>query len=160
MGTPTDRERDDELFSPSLTQTERRELAAGEKPWRLGSQFYVAFFGGPLAAGAIGYLNGRRLGLSRERLWALPALGIAGFLACLAATAAFIEADAGRSPRLVVAATGVATYLAVRQLQKDADRRYGINRNEGDAYDSLWAPGLVAVLVCGITSLVVLAGIA
>lgn len=160
MSTPTDHERDDELFSPSLTQTQRRELAAGERPWRLGSQFYVAFFGGPLAAGAIGFLNGRRLGLTRERLWALPALGIAGFLACLAATAAFIEADSGNSPRLVVAATGIATYVSARQLQKDADRRYGISRNEGEAYDSLWIPGLVAVLVFGITTLVVLAGIA
>jgi hypothetical protein len=61
-------ERDADLFSPSLTRSVRRDLPAGSRPWRLASQFYVAFFGGPLAAGAIGLLNGKRLGLPRERL--------------------------------------------------------------------------------------------
>ena len=58
----------DELFAPTLSQTARTELPPGEKPWRLNSQFYVAFFGGPLAAGTIGYLNGKRLGVPGRSL--------------------------------------------------------------------------------------------
>jgi len=151
-------DRDDDLFAPSLTQSERRELPSGQKPWRLGSQFYVAFFGGPLAVAAIGYLNGKRLGLPQERLAAIIGAGLAGFAVAVGAAVVFLSAT-GAGPRLIVAGAGVVSYLAVRELQKDADRLYGINRDEDLAYDSLWAPGLGAVFLFGIFSIVVIAAV-
>ena len=152
-------EYDDDLLAPSLTQSERHHPPAGERPWRLGSQFYVAFFGGPLAAGAIGYLNGRRLGLPGARLGAILAIGVAGFLAALAVAVVFVDTEAGRGPRLMIAVAGVAAFLGVRALQKDADRRYSVSLEDEQAYDSLWAPGLAAVLLFGISSVVVLASV-
>jgi hypothetical protein len=148
---------DTDLFAPSLTQTGLRELPAGSRPWRLGSQFYVAFFGGPLAIGAIGFLNGKRLALSQQRLWAIAGTGIAGFLALVVAVAVLI--DPGGRARLLVAVAGVVSFLGIRELQKDPDRLYGLNRDEDDAYDSLWGPGLAAVLVCGIAQAIVLVAV-
>ena len=149
--------KDADLFSPSLTQTARQELSAGSRPWRLGSQLYVAFFGGPLAIGAIGYLNGKRLGLSQQRLWAIAGIGMLGFVALVITVSAFV--DAGGRGRALIAVTGVASYLVARELQKDGDRLYEINRNEDEAYDSLWGPGLAAVLVCGTAQALVLVAV-
>jgi hypothetical protein len=147
---------DTDLFAPSLTQTGLRELPAGSRPWRLGSQFYVAFFGGPLAIGAIGFLNGKRLALSQHRLWAIAGAAIAGFLALVVAA---VVIDPGGRARVLVAVAGVVSFLGIRELQKDPDRLYGLNRDEGDAYDSLWGPGLAAVLVCGIAQAIVLVAV-
>ena len=152
-------EHDDTLLSPSLTGSSRRQLAAGERPWRLASQFYVAFFGGPLAASAIGYVNAKRLGLPGTRLGAILAIGVACFAAAVAAAVALADAESGRAPRLVLAVAGVVAYLGARQLQKDADRLYGLNRDEEQAYDSLWGPGLGAVFLFGIFSVVVVAAV-
>lgn len=147
---------DTDLFAPSLTQTGLRELPAGSRPWRLGSQFYVAFFGGPLAIGAIGFLNGKRLALSQQRLWAIAGASIAGFLALVVAA---VVIDPGGRARVLVAVAGVVAFLGIRELQKDPDRLYGLNRDEDDAYDSLWGPGLAAVLVCGIAEAIVLVAV-
>ena len=149
-------ERDADLFSPSLTQSVRRELPAGSRPWRLDSQFYVAFFGGPLAVGAIGVLNGKRLGLSRERLLALGGIGLAGFVAVVVVV---VVADIGTRGRILLAVAGVASFLVARELQKDANRIYGLSRNEDQAYDSLLRPGLAAVLLSAFVSLAVLAAV-
>jgi uncharacterized membrane protein YfcA len=149
------REHEDELFSPSLR--DRVEAPAGERPWRLGSQFYVAFFGGPLAAAAIGVLNGRRLGIGDRRLVAIAAAGIAA-LGLALAVAATLDTDDAR-PRFIVVVAGVATYFVVRQLQKAADERYRRGRPDEQIYDSLWWPGLAAVVVCGIISVLALGAV-
>jgi multisubunit Na+/H+ antiporter MnhB subunit len=127
----------------------------GARPWRLGSQLYVAFFGGPLGAAAIGWFNGGRLGLSRSRSAVIVVIGAAGFLVTLALVVA-IDAGSGRSPRLVMAGVGVACYVATRELQKPADTRYAVGRDQ-DAYDSLWLPGIATVIVCGLFTGVALA---
>ena len=149
-------ERDADLFSPTLTESARRELPAGSRPWRLGSQFYVAFFGGPLAAGAIAVLNGRRLGLSRERLWAIAGIGLAGFVVLLAVVTVVLDPEADGGPRLILAVAGVASFVAVRELQKGADRLYGLQREEAQAYDSMLPSGVAVVLACGVASVLVL----
>jgi hypothetical protein len=160
MTTPRDpSEYDDDLFAPSLTQSERHHPSEGDRPWRLTSLFYVAFFGGPLAVGAIGYLNGKRLGLPGKRQGASLAIGVAGFLAALAVAVAFVDTEAGRGPRLMIAVAGVAAFAGIRELQKDADRLYAVKLDDEVAYDSLWAPGFAAVLVFGIFSVVVLASV-
>lgn len=138
----------DELFTPSLTQTSRRLLDEGERPWRLGSQFYVAFFGGPLGAATVGWLNGGRLQLPPARRVAIAAAGLAAF--ALAAVLVRVVDSEWASPRFVLSATGLLAYAVSRWLQHAADRRYGIG--EEDPYDSLWGPGLAIVLVCGFAS--------
>ena len=147
---------EDDLFSPSLSQTAARELPAGARPWRLGSQFYVAFFGGPLAIAAIGFLNAARLGLPSSRRWQIAAAGAAAFAG---AAAAVLLLDSDVTPRLTVAVAGVACYLVVRRLQQDADRLYGLGRDEELAYDSLVGPGLLAVVVAGLATVAVLTGL-
>jgi uncharacterized membrane protein YfcA len=146
------REHDDGLFSPSLS--DRVDAPSGKRPWRLGSQFYVAFFGGPLAAAAIGVLNGRRLGIADGRLLAIAAAGVAALAVAVAAAAAFDSEDA--RPRFFLVVAGVATYFVARQLQKAADDRHRRGRPDEQVYDSLWGPGLAAVVVCGILSVVAL----
>ena len=147
---------DDDLFSPSLSQTANRQLPEGSRPWRLGSQFYVAFFGGPLAIAAIGFVNAARLGLPGSRRWQIAAAGAAGLAG---AVAAVLLLDWDVTPRLTVAVAGVASYLIVRRLQKDADRLYGLGRDEDLAYDSLVGPGLLAVVVGGLATVAALTGL-
>ena len=151
---PDDR---DDLLSPSLTQPARRELREGEKPWRLGSQFYVSFFGGPLAAAAVGYLNAGRLELPRDRRAAIVAAGVVGFAVAIV-VALTVESEWTR-PRFLLLATGLLAYSATYQLQRSADRLYGLGRDEESAYDSLWQTGLAVVLVAGIASAAVLVSV-
>ena len=146
---------DDELFSPSLR--DRAEVRLAQRPWRLGSQFYVAFFGGPLAAALIGVVNGRRLGVDGGRLLAIAAAGAAA-LGLAVAVGASLDGDDAR-PRFFLAVAGVATFLVARQLQKAADERYSRGRSEEQIYDSLWWPGLAAVIVCGLASAVALGAV-
>ena len=144
---PTRAEDDgDDLFTPTLQGATRPSLPEGARPWRLGSQFYVAFFGGPVAAALIGWRNGKRLGLTDSRLRAIAGIGIGGLLVTLLFVATVSGTDT--SIRLLVAGSGVVAYLATRELQKPADARYAVGRNR-DAYDSLWTPGLITALACG-----------
>lgn len=139
--------RNDDLFTPSLEGVRRAPLPSGERPWRLGSQFYIAFFGGPLAAAAIGWMNAKRLGLSGSRRLAIAGIGAAGMLVTILLVIAF-DLATNRSLRLVIVAVGVACYLATRELQKPADRRYAAGRNR-DAYGSLWLRGIVTTIAWG-----------
>ena len=56
----------------------------------------------------------------------------------------------------MVAVVGVASYLVSRELQKEPDRLYGLNRDSEQAYDSLLGPGALVVLLSALASLVVL----
>lgn len=58
----TEREGDDldELLQPTVTQA----APSGHLPWRLHSQFWVAFFGGIPAVTAIAWINARYLGMT------------------------------------------------------------------------------------------------
>lgn len=150
---------DDDLFAPSLEGVRRPAADAGAAlPWRLGSLFYVAFFGGPLAAAIAGWLNGRRLGLTRDRLAAVAGLGVAAWAASLAITVAAAESD--RPLRFITVAAGVLVYLAVRELEKDADRRQAAAYGGDDdaAYASLWKPGL-AIVAAGLLSTLLALGL-
>jgi hypothetical protein len=137
----------DELLTPSL-QHLPGGLAAARRPWRVGSQFWVAFFGGPLAVGAIAWLNAGRLGLPASRRRAVLAVSSLAFVALLGGlgwSLAALEQEAGRRLllRRAVQASGVLVYLALAWLQRTADRRH---QAFGGEYASLWVPGLLAVL--------------
>lgn len=151
-------DRDDDLFTPSLKGVRRDSLPGTARPWRLSSQFYVAFFGGPLAAAAIAWLNGGRLGLSDARRLAIAGIGAAGLLVTLLLMVAIDPATDG-SIRLVVIVVGVVCYLATRELQKPADRVYAAGRDQA-AYASLWLRGIATALVCGVATGVAVAAAA
>ncbi len=137
---------EDDLFSPSLAGFRRGAPPPGERPWRLGSQFYVAVFGGPVAAGLVGYENGKRLGLPARRLGAIAAVALAA-LAGVAIAAVLLDSEDSRPLQLVVMVAGAAAYVPIRELQRDADRGYRVGRNEDASYDSLWRLGIGAVVV-------------
>lgn len=146
----------DDLFSPTLQGRVGRRT--GEKPWRLQSQFWVAFFGGALAATVIAYLNGTRLGLSERRRRAILLTGAAGLLATVALSLILGSGDVGaaadRSAQSAVRLGGrviaVIAYLVFYRLQKAADHTYSFYSQEEDEYASLWKPGLAAVFGLGI----------
>ena len=150
----------DPLRSPTLQDREPRVLS-GERPWRLESQFWVAFFGGPLAASAIAFLNCRRLGVDeRTRRWVF-AVAAAGLGAAVLFALGLVAADVGSGARLGNQAAGVLAYLPLRRLQKSADRVYRFyeERSDDDAYASLWGPGLAAVFGLGLPVTLALAGL-
>lgn len=150
-------ERDDELLTPTVGTTRRRS----DRPWRLGSQFWVAFFGGPLAAALIGYLNGSRLGIpERAKRW-MVAAGAAGLGLAVALAVAIVSFDVDVGARLANQMAGVVTYGATYKLQRSGDRVhqfYGEGDDE-DAYDSLWGPGVAIVLGAGIPSALLVAAV-
>jgi hypothetical protein len=150
----------DPLLSPTL-QDGQQDDGAREPPWRLQSQFWVAFFGGPLAASAIAFFNCRRLRVpSESRRWifviAAAALGAAGLLAFV-----LVAADVGSGARLANQAAGVLAFIPLHRLQKSADRVYLFygDQDEDDAYESLWGPGLAAVFLLGLPVTLVLSAI-
>ena len=132
-----------------------------DRPWKLLSQFYVAFIGGPLAYTGIAYLNAKRLGLSGARLWAIPTLGVAMTLISLTvmsyAQIADLDIDGSTDApfggfwvRLISRIIAVALFVVFARMQKSADRIYQINHAaHDDIYASLWVPGIVASVVLG-----------
>ena len=147
-GGPGPRERGglDELLTPTLGEQHARTPSA-ERPWRLGSQVYVAFFGGVLAVTAIAILNARRLGMAQKTQWLMGAVGAAGLAGALTVVALIDSGSSSRVPARIVAlaACGVL-YL----IQRSADRVYHYHARDDDPYDSLLGPGLIACFTVGI----------
>lgn len=133
----------------------------GGRPWRLTSQFYVAFFGGALAVTALAWLNAGRLGATREvKRWILVA-GTVGVVASVVVSYIFSGDDYGSAARIGYRVVGVVTSIVLYRLQRSADRVYQFRTpgSDEDQYDRMLAPGLVAVLVGGVLQLgIVFAG--
>jgi predicted permease len=145
------RPRDDELFEPTLA--EYRET--GERPWRLGSQFYVAFFGGVVAVTAIAWLNAKRLGLDDRRRWLILLVGAVG-LAATIGVPLIRDEGADAAFRLTSRVIAVLAFGGMYLLQRSADRVHSaFARDEEQAYASLWVPGLIAVIVGGVAQAVI-----
>jgi hypothetical protein len=141
-----------ELLRPALTGYRR----TGYRPWRLQSQIYVAFFGGALAVGAIAVANAFMLGMSRRKQ-----LAIAGV--ALLAEAALVVAIAltGTGPqRLGGVVAGLAAYGPLYLLQRSPDRVHHFHAREDDPYESLFGPGLVAVIVARLVEALILSAFA
>lgn len=137
----------DDLLAPSLQHLPEGG-PPGRSPWRVGSQFWVAFLGGPLAVGAIAWLNAGRLGLPASRRHAMLSLAIGALVVLLVGLGwvlATPDSDPGpRAPlRAAVQAAGVLVYLALAGLQRTGDRRH---QAFGGDYAPLWGPGLLAIL--------------
>jgi hypothetical protein len=137
-GTP-----DDELLRPTLSERSA-PVAGAEQPWRLGSQVYVAFFGGALAVAAVAGVNARRLGMDRVALALIAGLGLAGLGGTVALALAVDDLPAyGRR------AVALAAWGGMWLLQRSPDRSFAYHARAEEPYASLWWPGLAAVLAGG-----------
>jgi hypothetical protein len=133
-------DRTDDLLQPTLAGHEHRP--AGPKPWRLGSQVYVAFFGGALAAGAIGAYNAITLRMPRTAQVAIAAMA----LAAEAALFAFVTVTDTDEVRIVSIFAGLAAFGGAYLLQRSPDRVYHYHTDDDEPYESLFGPGLVACI--------------
>lgn len=131
---------DDDLLRPTLAQ-HAPPIAGGRRPWRLGSQVYVAFFGGPVAVTAIALLNARRLRLDRRASGLIAVCGVAGLVGTVVLALAVDDLpSAGRRVVALVAWGGM--YL----VQRTADRSFAFHAHDDEDYASLWLPGILAVI--------------
>jgi fatty acid desaturase len=136
-----------ELLTPTLAAHRPRTWTPGRLPWRLGSQVYVAFLGGPVAVGLIAVLNGARLAMPRAALVRMALVALAGTVAGVAG-AALVPGDAA-APRLLVQLAGVLTCGVLHLVQRSPDRvhsTFSPHEDPDDDYDSLVAPGLAAIV--------------
>lgn len=135
---------DDELLRPTLADRSAPVAGAG-RPWRLGSQVYVAFFGGVVAVAAVAGVNARRLGMDRTALAVIAGLGLAGLTGTVVLTMAVDDLPAyGRR------AVALAAWGGMWLLQRSRDRNFAYHARDEEPYASLWLPGLAAVVVGGL----------
>jgi hypothetical protein len=131
----------DELLRPTIAPAVPRKL-----PWRVSSQFWVAFFGGVPAVTAIAFLNSRRLGASAgKQRWIL----VAGAIALAASFALMgwltVSTEDGRTGRIAVRLLAVVLFLVLARIQRDEDGRHQVF-GSGE-YASLWLPGILATVI-------------
>ncbi|HET8775209.1 MAG TPA: hypothetical protein VFP80_15520 [Thermoanaerobaculia bacterium] len=134
----------DELLRPTVADAPKRRL-----PWRVSSQFWVAFFGGIPAVTGIAFLNARRLGSSaRRQQWILVA-GLVAMAAFLALFAWLRETDDGaRTLRLVARVLAVVLFLVLARIQREDDGRHQVFGS--GQYAPLWIPGILAAVISGL----------
>lgn len=151
------------LLTPSL-QGHVAEPANARRPWRLGSQVYVAFLGGCLAVTVIAAVNARAVRVSGRGQAVVIATGVAGFVATLALAALAFGDGVPDGGRVAVQLIAVIAWGPMYLVQRPADRVYSSLRAPGDdldeAYESLLGPGLLAVLVGGFLQILFVFGVA
>jgi hypothetical protein len=133
-----------DLLNPTLMGHEPRDWTS-RLPWRLGSQVFVGFFGGPVGVTIVAALNGARLGLARRRIGLIVAIGLAATIAAVLVAGLL----GGDSTRLLVQVAGVATAGPLHLLQRSADRVFSTfspHEDSDDDHASLWGPGFAAVV--------------
>ena len=131
--------------------------SAGERPWRLSSQGYVAFFGGPAAVTAIALINASRLGLEAGKRWLIALAGAAGIAAVVVVA---LKVDTDRI-RIIVQIIGLLSWGPMYLLQRSPDRIYHFysKSTEEEDYDSLVGPGLLACLIFGVLQVILVTSI-
>jgi hypothetical protein len=140
----------EDLFTPTLQEHVPRQERTAWQPWRLGSQVYVAFFGGVLAVTAIAFINAgllRAPGRVRAGVLACGAAGLA--VVVLAASLLLSGDDVPDGARTALTLVGVAAWGGMYLLQRPWDRVYSSfarEEDEDELYESLLGPGLVAVI--------------
>jgi len=141
------------LFEPSVQDHVARDPASGDRPWRLGSQGFVAVLGGPLAIAGIAWFNAQRLGLQRDAQTKIVVAGAVAFAVAIAIGAAVLG-DRVAGWRLISSLTGLAAYVVIAWVQRPADRRF-LMRHGDEGYESLWGPGFAAVFAGRLVEIVV-----
>lgn len=132
-----------------LLQPTVAEAVARRKPWRVSSQFWVAFFGGVPAVTAIAYVNSGRLGMSTGKRRLILIAGVVAAAVSIALALWLVSVtDGRRTARLAMQVTAVLLFLVLARIQRDDDGRHQVF-GSGE-YASLWIPGIVASLLSGI----------
>lgn len=138
----------EDLLRPTLQEHLPR---TGVRPWRLGSQVYVAFFGGVLAVTAIAFLNAGMLHTPARVRAGILAFGAAGLTAVIVLAAVLLGGDDVPSgARTALTFVGVLAWGGMFLLQRPYDRVYATFSREKDPdeqYESLIGAGLVAVVL-------------
>ena len=129
------------LLEPALAGRPARIGVA--RPWRLTSQFYVAFLGGVLAVATLAILNARRLGMSVAQQATIGAAALAGFsvVLILAATSA-PSSDLRLAGRVV----SVLAWGAMFLVQRVPDRIHSYHFDGDEPYESLLKTGPAIVV--------------
>ena len=129
------------LLEPTLSGHVAR--TDGPKPWRVGSQIYVAILGGPIAVTAIALVNARRLRLPERTQLIVSAIGL-----LLTAVTVAVMASLPGEARVLGALGGAVAAGPFYLLMRSYDRSYFAFSplDDDEAYSSLWGPGLAAVL--------------
>jgi hypothetical protein len=141
----------DDLLQPTLAEHQGRKY----QPFRLSSQVYVAFFGGALAVGTIGFINAMFLGMPVRARAAIVTLA-------LAAEAALVAIVAGTDTdqvRLLSIVAGLVAFGGAYLLQRSPDRVYHFHADEDEPYLSLFGPGLVTCIAARIIEAGLLFGV-
>ncbi|HEX6096964.1 MAG TPA: hypothetical protein VF432_11620 [Thermoanaerobaculia bacterium] len=140
----------DDLLQPSVAPAEKRPF-----PWRVSSQFWVAFFGGIPAVTVIAFLNARRLGATARKQQGIVLSGVAAAVvfAGLFAWMQTMDASSRSMGRLAGRVLAVLLYLVLAHIQREDDGRYQVFG--GGQYASLWIPGILA---CVISALALIGG--
>lgn len=134
----------DELLRPTVAEAPRRRL-----PWRVTSQFWVAFFGGIPAVTAIAFLNARRLGSSARRQQWIVVAGLAAMAAFVALYAWLRGTDDGaRTMRIASRVLAVVLFLVHARIQREDDGRHQVFGS--GQYAPLWIPGILAAVISGL----------
>jgi hypothetical protein len=131
----------DQLLQPSVPD----RAAPATRPWRLGSQVYVAFFGGAVSVAIIALLNATRLGMPARQRAIIAAIGVAGVVATVLAMSAVGFDRGGGASTLGIAGRAVAlvAWGGMYLVQRSADRVYGYRATTAEPYASLIVPGLL-----------------
>jgi hypothetical protein len=140
-----ERTRVDDLLQPTLAG--REEAQHETPPFRLSSQVYVAFFGGALAVGAIGAFNAALLQMPRRQIAAIAAIALALEAALIVA---FGLADLENQARIASSVAGLIAFGGIFLIQRSADRVYHFHTRADEPYQSLFVPGLIAVIAARI----------
>lgn len=141
MATP----RDDELFSPTI----RNEPLPRPAPYRVGSNVYVGFFGGPVAASLVAAVNARRLSVRSEARRNVLLVGLV-FVVLTLVVAFVVPADANaRAVRLPVQLLGAVCAVVQSRFLVSRERYW---QGRGVTPASLWGFGFVAVLGAGVVN--------
>ena len=130
------------LLEPTLAAHVPR-TGVDPRPWRVGSQIYVGILGGPIAVTIIALLNALRLRMPSRALALIGAVGVAAI-----ALAVLLVSVLPEEARIGAQITGAAAAGLFYLLQRRHDRVYFAFSDEDDdlAYDSLWGPGVGAVI--------------
>ena len=154
----------EDLFTPTLQEHVPRHERTALQPWRLGSQVYVAFFGGVLAVTAIALINAgllRAPGRVRAGILACGAAGLA--VVVLVASLLLSGDDVPDGARTALILVGVAAWGGMYLLQRSWDRIYvsfAREKEDDELYESLVGPGLVAVIVGFLTQTAIISAVA
>lgn len=142
----------DELLRPTV----QGPIGTSEKPWRLNSQSYVAFFGGVLASTTIAVVNAKRLGVPPDKRRLMIGVGALAFVVAVL-VGAVLAGDGSSAARVSTRVVAVVAILGLIRFQQPMDRAFA--RRSGE-YASLWGPGLLAVFTLGIVEVLIIAALA